>query len=125
MAITPPTMDRLNPSLLSVTARNGDQQRACRRCDRITLGFWLGAAILGTAGCILGASMPYPHPVARVISVLWWGIYLACLGASIGALSGLFMGRNRARLSQESGGAGKPPIEAEIDCRGRPTVGGA
>jgi hypothetical protein len=27
-------------------------------------------------GCILGFCMPYHHPVAVVISALWWGIYL-------------------------------------------------
>jgi hypothetical protein len=25
------------------------------------------------------------HPVGLTISMLWWGIYLGCLGASIGA----------------------------------------
>jgi hypothetical protein len=59
------------------------------RLDR-TLGFWLGGAVLGTAGCILGAAMPYRHPVAVTANVLWWGIFLGCLGASIGALLGLW-----------------------------------
>ena len=54
-----------------------------RRWSRITLGFWLGGILFGTAGCILGASLSYHHPVARVISVLWWGIYWGCLGASL------------------------------------------
>jgi hypothetical protein len=40
---------------------------------------------MGIAGCVLGAYMPYQHPVGISISVLWWGIYLGCLGASIGA----------------------------------------
>jgi hypothetical protein len=59
----------------------------CGRFDRI-VGFWLGGALLGIGGCILGGFMPYSHPVAVTISVLWWGIYLGCLGASIGALLG-------------------------------------
>jgi hypothetical protein len=34
--------------------------------------------------------MPYRHPVAVAANVLWWGIFLGCLGASIGALLGLW-----------------------------------
>jgi hypothetical protein len=34
--------------------------------------------------------MPYRHPVAVTANVLWWGIFLGCLGASIGALFGLW-----------------------------------
>jgi hypothetical protein len=66
-----------------------------RRCrlGRVTAGFWLGAALLGTAGCLLGASMPCRHPVALASSAAWWGIYLGCLGASVGALAGLGTGR--------------------------------
>jgi len=59
------------------------------RFDR-TLGFWLGGFVLGTAGGILGGCLPYHHPVAVTISVLWWGIYFGCFGASIGALLGLW-----------------------------------
>ena len=57
-----------------------------RQFDRVAIGFLLGGAILGTAGGILGALMPYHHPVARVISVLWWGIYWGGFGAGMGAL---------------------------------------
>src|SRR5262249_59747458 len=99
MATTPPTMDRPNSFLLSDTAGNWDQQRTFRsRCDRITFGFWLGGGILGTAGCILRASMPHHPPVARGISVLLGGIYLGCFGARLGALPRLFMGRTPPRL---------------------------
>jgi hypothetical protein len=43
------------------------------------------------AGCILGASMPYRHPVGVTISLLWWGFYLGCFGACLGAgVGGLF-----------------------------------
>jgi hypothetical protein len=59
------------------------------RLDR-ALGFWLGGAILGTAGCFVGASMPYRHLVAVTANVLWWGLFLGCLGASLGALLGLW-----------------------------------
>jgi hypothetical protein len=39
--------------------------------------------------------MPYRHPVAILISVLWWGAYFGCLGAGLGALLGLFADRAR------------------------------
>jgi hypothetical protein len=61
------------------------------RFNRVAMGFWLGGLTLAVAGCILGAFMPYRHPVSVTISILWWGIYLGCLGASIGAaIGGLF-----------------------------------
>jgi hypothetical protein len=34
--------------------------------------------------------MPYHYPVASAISMIWWGFYFGCLGASLGALAGLF-----------------------------------
>jgi hypothetical protein len=61
-----------------------------RRFNPITLGFWLGGIALATGGIILGGRMPYRHPTAVSISVLWWGIYLGCFGAAIGALLGLW-----------------------------------
>ena len=60
-----------------------------RRFDRVSIGFWLGGATFATGGFILGGCMPYTHPVAIAISIIWWGIYTACLGASLGALLGL------------------------------------
>jgi hypothetical protein len=59
------------------------------RFDR-TVGFWLGAAVLGTAGCFIGAAMPYRHPVAVTANVLWWGVFLGCLGGSVCAVAGLW-----------------------------------
>jgi hypothetical protein len=53
-----------------------------------TTGFWLGGTGMGTGGCLLGALLPYRHPVAVAISVLWWGIYCGWFGASVGALVG-------------------------------------
>jgi hypothetical protein len=76
-----------------------------RRFDRVWLGFWLGALTLGTAGCLLGARMPYRHPVSVCISVFWWGIYLGCLGAHLGAVVGLMMGRAPVRPGQGPDGA--------------------
>jgi hypothetical protein len=42
--------------------------------------------------------MPYHHPVGIAISVIWWGIYLGCFGASLGALVGLFTDKNAQAL---------------------------
>jgi hypothetical protein len=97
-----PTTDRRTPASSSITAEKAECRRcSCRQFDRIFLGFWLGGGFLGTVGCVFGACMPYHHPVARVIRVLWWGIYCGCLGASVGALPGLFRERSRTRLPQQ------------------------
>jgi hypothetical protein len=88
------------------------------RFARATIGFWLGGGILGTAGGILGVSMPYHHPVAVVISTLWWGLYLGCFGASVGALFALLTERAPSAPPRGSGGAGAPPGGA--DGRGFP-----
>jgi anti-anti-sigma factor len=59
-----------------------------RRFDR-TIGFWLGGIVLTTAGCIIGATLPYEHPVGVVTSMIWWGIYAGASGASVGVLLGI------------------------------------
>jgi hypothetical protein len=64
-----------------------------RRFEWSALGFWLGGVGLGTVGGVLGASFPYTRPVAVVLSILWWSIYLGALGASLGALVGLCLER--------------------------------
>jgi hypothetical protein len=64
---------------------------------RRALGFWLGGGLMGTVGGILGVCMPYRHPVAVVISTLWWGIYLGSFGASVGGLIALFAERAPAQ----------------------------
>jgi hypothetical protein len=63
----------------------------------VAVGFWLGGILLGAAGCIGGACLAYHHPVARVISALWWGVYIGALGASLGALLGIFAKRTQRR----------------------------
>jgi hypothetical protein len=94
-----PTTDRRTPASSMIPAEKAEWRRGpCRRFDRILFGFWLGGGFLGTVGCVFGACMPYHHPVARVISVLWWGIYCGCLGASLGALPGLMLQRPLARI---------------------------
>ena len=72
-----------------------------RRFDRV-IGLSFGGIVLGTGGCILGASMPYRHPVGITISMLWWGIYFGCFGMWLGAVLGASVERIRARLSQKS-----------------------
>src|SRR5262245_58015050 len=79
--------DRRQRSRPDATASN-DRQSPGTRFARRTIGFWLGGALLAIGGCILGVCMPYQHPVALGLSALWWGIYLGCFGASVGALIG-------------------------------------
>src|SRR5262249_11440739 len=73
--------------------RKRTSARLPRRSDRVSLGFWVGGATFGTAGCVAGYLMPYHHPVAIAVSVIWWGIYIGCFGASLGALVALFTTR--------------------------------
>jgi hypothetical protein len=80
-----------------------------RRFDRVSIGCWLGGATFGIGGCILGGCMPYHHPVAIAISVIWWGIYIGCLGASLGALFGLFT--QCAPSSGRTEAVGYPPTK--------------
>jgi hypothetical protein len=96
--------DSRKPTLVPVIAENEVWNRTVRalgrqtvaslsgwrRFDRVSIGFWLGGATLGIGGGILGACMPYNDPFAIAISVMWWGIYMGCFGASLGALFGLF-----------------------------------
>jgi hypothetical protein len=69
----------------------------------------LGGVVLGTGGYVLGACMPYHQPAAVAISVLWWGVYLGCLGASIGAWLGLPSDRTPAPPSPGWAGGGRLP----------------
>jgi hypothetical protein len=79
--------DRPNRSWRDAAGK-GRPKRPVRRprFARSALGFWLGGAVLGTGGCVLGACMPCHHPVAVALSALWWGVYFGCFGASVGAL---------------------------------------
>jgi hypothetical protein len=72
--------------------------------------------------------MPYHHPVAVVLSALWWGIYLGCFGASVGALIAWFTERAPAPASRGVEGrcfsaapatmpaACSVPQEERVDC---------
>jgi hypothetical protein len=94
-----------------VPAGNGGPPGAVRgrRLAPVTVGFWVGGVFLGTVGCLLGASLPYHRPVTLVVSALWWGIYLGALGASLGALACLCLGRKRPTPGAGAEGAGQPP----------------
>jgi hypothetical protein len=87
------------------------------RFSPVTIGFWLGGAGLGTGGCLLGALMPYHHPVAVAVSVLWWGIYFGSFGASVGALVGLLTDRALPRPGAKRERAGEVAAELEPDAR--------
>ena len=123
MPNTPCTREQSTFFPSSVTEGTREPHRVPRgRGSRITLGFWLGGIIFGKAGCIFGASLSYHDPVARVLSVLWWGIYWGCLGASLGALPGLFLERSSARDTRAGQAAREPPTEAENDGQACPQL---
>jgi hypothetical protein len=116
MATAPRLIDPRDPPCSPTTGGNGHWRGAVRsyhgqpaadlcrrRFNRVTLGFWLGGLVLGAGGCILGACQPYRHPVAVTISVLWWGIYFGCFGASIGALVGLWTDRTGCSIPEVAG----------------------
>jgi hypothetical protein len=92
----------LTPSPIPATTPGWKSAFRRLRFDR-TLGFCLGGAVFGTAGCFLGAWMPYRHPVAVTVNVLWWGIFLGCLGASLGALLGLGAEQMKSPSQQADG----------------------
>ena len=112
--------------------RNANQQPGCPapaepalrslanpgRFSPVTIGFWLGAAGMAVGGCLLGALMPYCHPVAVTMSVLWWGLYFGCFGASVGAIVGVVADREPLLPSATWDGAETVPTELELDSRG-------
>jgi hypothetical protein len=124
MTSTPHLTDQRNLPLSPITPGNPAWQGAIRpqqsqatanlsrQFDRVTLACALGGVALGTAGCILGACMPYRHPVAVAISVIWWGIYCGCFGVSLGALIAFFSKRTPVSPSPGSEGAGNLPSGA-------------
>jgi hypothetical protein len=87
------------------------------RFSPVTIGFWLGGAGMGTGGFLLGALMPHHHLVAVAISVLWWGLYFGCFGASVGALVGVLTDHAPPCLPAMGDGAGMEPTELERDSR--------
>jgi hypothetical protein len=87
------------------------------RFSPLTVGFWLGGAGMGTGGCLLGALMPYHHPVAVALSVLWWGLYFGCFGASVGALVGVLTDRAPPRPPATRDGTGMVSMELGLDAR--------
>jgi hypothetical protein len=88
-----------------------------RGLSPVTIGFWLGGAGMGVGGGLLGALMAYRHPVAAAISVLWWGIYFGCFGASVGAVVGVLTDRAPQRSVAKEEAAGRVATELELDSR--------
>jgi hypothetical protein len=88
-----------------------------RRFKPATVGFWLGGLVMGAGGCILGACLPSRHPVALVVGMLWWSLYLGCFGASVGALVGLVMDRASLPPSLGQAGADEPRPEQVRSAR--------
>jgi len=129
MLKTPLPTNRRSPTSSPAPAGNGKGKSVVRRLrfDR-TIGFWLGVIVSGTAGCIIGASAPYHHPVAVTMSALWWGIYFGAFGGSVGALIGLLTESAAAAPSRGSGDSAKSPSEGDVwafPYSGNPFVNGA
>ena len=78
--------------------------RTCR-LSPVMLAFWLGGAGMATGGSLLGALMPYHHPIAVASSMLWWGIYFGAFGASVCALAVLLTERAPSRPPAEGVGS--------------------
>jgi hypothetical protein len=75
-----------------------------RRFNRI-VGFWLGGFLLEVVGCLVGSCLPHHHRLVVTIGIHWWGFYLGCFGASLGALVGMWAEGSSAPPSprQDSG----------------------
>ena len=125
MASTPCLTGERKPPPSPIAAGNGDGQSPARpqqwalaansfhhRFDRATIGFWVGWVLSAAGGCLFAASMTHQYPGGAVISVLWWGIYCGCTGASISALVCWLTERTPASPPQGPEGAGKPPSGA-------------
>jgi hypothetical protein len=80
-----------------------------RRSNRVALAFGLGGGLLATAGGVFGACMPYQHPLAVAVSVIWWGIYYGCFGMGLAALFCFLTGRIPSVPTARTEGAEKPP----------------
>ena len=87
------------------------------RFSPVIIGFWLGGAGIGIGGGLLGAVMPYRHPVAVALSVLWWGLYFVCFGASVGALVGVLTDRAPPRPAVRRERAEEVTTKLGLDSR--------
>jgi hypothetical protein len=63
--------------------------------------------------------MPYRHPVGVTISLLWWGIYLGCFGASIGALLGLWWDHSSASPPRAGASGHRRQVQAATGTAAR------
>jgi anti-anti-sigma factor len=105
----PHAADRRNQTSWRIAPRKGEQKNTgrCLRFDR-TIGFWLGGAILGSAGCVIGFAFPCQYAAGVAASMLWWGIYAGVPGACVGALLGWLVERPAA--ASEPAPAVEPPV---------------
>jgi hypothetical protein len=53
--------------------------------------------------------MPYHHPVAVSLSVVWWGVFCGCSGGIAVALLGMALERAPYPPPGKPEGEGKPP----------------
>jgi hypothetical protein len=113
MFSTPCLADRPTPPASPMPPGARERHRARRRFDRSTPGLGLGGVSLGFGGGLRGACLPSHHPVAVVLSVLWWSLYFGCFGASRGAGLGVCTEGTPARPSRGPEGAGQPPTEVD------------
>ncbi len=106
---TMPSTARRSRTFALLAGGNSKRPNAARRAwFNPLVGFRVGGIVLGTAGCLLGAFIPYREPVAVAIGVLWWGVYLGSFGASVGALIALFSEGTPGPPSQRGNGFGYP-----------------
>jgi hypothetical protein len=114
VAIT--TEVRIRPGAVRPHIRRAAAGPTGTRFNWVCIGFWLGGLALGTTGCLLGASIPCRHSVGVAICILWWGLYLGCLGASTGAAAGVLFGlccdRPPASPSCPDAREHRPPVQA-------------
>jgi hypothetical protein len=85
--------ERAVPTGMVQAGADGGRRRGW---DPIALGMLAGGLVLAAAGVAVAASYSYAHPAGLVVSVIWCAGYGGALGASIGALPGLFTQRDRA-----------------------------
>jgi hypothetical protein len=106
--------NRRTPTPSPAPAGNEEDNHVVRRLRfNRTIGFWLGGIVLGTAGCIIGAAVPYEHPVAVTTSMVWWGIYIGSFGGSVGALIGVLIEGTGTAPPRVLDRTAEPPSEVD------------
>jgi hypothetical protein len=93
-------------------------ERTGRRSNPVTISFWLGGFALGMGGCLVGACMPYRHPVGVTLSVCWWAFYFGCFGAWLGAMFGIWWDQIRACPPSVGISANRDSVQADTGAAG-------